>query len=31
METLKEIMNIKTFKLDFLSCFVHDGVEITGA
>ena len=25
------IMNKKTFKSDFSSCFVHDGVEITGA
>ena len=30
-DTLKEIINKKTFKSDFPSCFVHDGVEITGA
>ena len=30
-DTLKEIINKKTFKSDFPSCFVHDGAEITGA
>ena len=28
-DTLKEIINKKTFKSDFPSCFVHEGVEIT--
>ena len=30
-DTLKEIINKKTFKSDFPPTFVHDGVEITGA
>ena len=30
-DTLKEIINKKTFKSDFPSCFVHDGAEKTGA
>ena len=29
-DTLKEIINKKTFKSDFPSCFVHKGIEITG-
>ena len=28
-DTLKEIINKRTFKSDFPSCFVHEGVEIT--
>ena len=28
--TFKEIINKKTFKKDFPSSFVHEGVEITG-
>ena len=30
-DTLKEIINKKTFKSDFPSCFVQEGVEITGS
>ena len=30
-DTLKEIINKKTFKSDFSSCFVQEGVEITGS
>ena len=30
-DTFKEIINKKTFKSDFLSCFVQEGVEITGS
>ena len=29
-DTLKEIINKKAFKSDFPSCFVHEGIEITG-
>ena len=29
-DTLKEIMKKNTFKSDFSSSFVHEGVEITG-
>ena len=29
-DTLKEVTNKKTFQSDFPSCFVHEGVEITG-
>ena len=29
-DTLIEMINKKTFKSDFPSCFVHEGVEITG-
>ena len=30
-DTLKEVINKKTFKSDFPSNFLHDGVEITGS
>ena len=30
-DTLKEVINKKTFKSDFPTIFLHDGVEITGS